>query len=317
VKTWSIPPHQVDVLRHRFPEIEFDNAHTADEAGVLLCDADVAFAPLLLPEWVEHAPKLRWVHSSAAAVEGLLPLPLLAQRGILVSNSRGVQAVAMAESVMGGLLVLARKYDRTLEAQREHRWIQNDFATDWPWLLHGKRMTIVGLGTIGTEVAKRAHAFGMKVAGVRRRMSEPKPHFVDRVLAPERLNEALEGCDVLVLSAPGVEATERIIGRAQLAMLAPGAVLVNVGRGRLVDEDAMIEAVRSHALGGAVLDVFEREPLPADSPLWDLPNVVITPHSSGMRATHWDDVIALFADNLERFRRGEPLRNMVDPGAGY
>ena len=291
--------------------------NSREEAGDALRDADVAFTPFLLPDWVDGAPRLRWVHSSAAAVEGLLPLPALAQRGILVSNSRGVQAIAMAENVIGGLLVLARKYNRTLDAQHDHRWIQNDLIEDWPWLLHGKRMTIVGLGTIGMEVAKRAHAFGIGVTGIRRRTGEPKPEFVDRVLAPEQLTDALAGCDILVLSAPGVEATKRIVGREQLAMLPPAAVLVNVARGQVVDEAAMIDALRSGALGGAVLDVFEREPLPGDSPLWDLPNVVITPHSSGFRATHWDDVVELFADNLERYQRGEPLRNVVDPAAGY
>lgn len=317
MKAWCIPPHQVDALRRRFPDLAFENVNSREEAGEALRDADVAFTPFLLPQWVDGASRLRWVHSSAAAVEGLLPLPTLAERGILVSNSRGVQAVAMAENVIGGLLVLARKYNRTLDAQRDHRWIQNDLIDDWPWLLNGKRMTIVGLGTIGMEVAKRAHAFGVTVTGIRRRTNEPKPAFVDRVLAPEQLGEALTGCDILVLSAPGVEATKRIVGREQLAMLATGAVLVNVARGQVVDEAAMIEALRSGALGGAVLDVFEREPLPADSPLWDLPNVVITPHSSGFRATHWDDVVELFAENLERFQRGEPPQNVVDPAAGY
>src|SRR3954469_15148490 len=144
VKAWSIPDAQVDVLRASFPDIEFLHARTADEARVQIAGADVAFTPFMTPEMVDNAPHLKWVHSPAAAVEGLLPLPALGERGITISNSRGIQAVPMAESVMGGLLVLARKYDRTLEAQREHRWIQNDLVSDWPWLLDGKRMTIVG-----------------------------------------------------------------------------------------------------------------------------------------------------------------------------
>jgi phosphoglycerate dehydrogenase-like enzyme len=223
----------------------------------------------------------------------------------------------MAENVLGGLLVLARKLNRTLEAQHEHRWIQNELIHDWPWLLHGKRMTIVGLGTIGTEVAKRAYAFGMHVTGIRRNVHRERPDFVQRVVPPERLYDALAACDVLVLSAPGVGATKGIIGAAQIAMLAAGAVIVNVARGQVVNEQAMIAALRDGRLSGAVLDVFEREPLDPASPLWDLPNVVITPHSSGFRASHWDDVIDLFAENLERFRRGETLQNVVDPNAGY
>jgi phosphoglycerate dehydrogenase-like enzyme len=317
VKAWCIPDAQVDALRRRFHDVEFVSVRNRADVPSALRDADAAFTPFLLPAWVAEAPRLRWVHSSAAAVEGLLPLPALEQRGIAVSNSRGVQAIAMAENVLGGLLVLARRLTRTLEAQREHRWIQNDLIGDWPWLLHGKRMTIVGLGTIGMEVARRAHAFGMAITGVRRNVDLPRPEFVDRVLPPAQLNEALSGCEVLVLSAPGVEATKRIIGSEQIARLAPGAVIVNVARGQVVDEATMIEALRSGRLGGAVLDVFEREPLDAASPLWDMPNVVITPHSSGFRASHWHDVVELFAENLERFRRGESLLNPVDPSAGY
>jgi phosphoglycerate dehydrogenase-like enzyme len=317
VKAWCIPDAHVDELRQCFPDAEFVYARTRDEAAEAVRTADAAFTPFLTPEMVASAPRLRWVHSSAAAVEGLLPLADLAHRNIVVTNSRGVQAVPMAEHVMGGLLVLSRKFDRMLDAQREHRWIQNDLCDDWPWLLHGKRMTIVGLGTIGIEVARRAHAFGMKVTGVRRRADQPRPSFVDRVVATTQLDDALAGCDIVVLSAPGVAATAGMIGAAQIDLLAPRAVIVNVARGAVVDEQAMIAALESGRLGGAVLDVFDREPLPADHPLWSTRNVVVTPHSSGFRASHWDEVVALFADNLRRYRLGDPLRNIVDPSAGY
>jgi phosphoglycerate dehydrogenase-like enzyme len=271
----------------------------------------------MTPEMVAAAPRLRWVHSSAAAVEGLLPLADLARREIVVTNSRGVQAIPMAEHVMGGLLVLSRRYDRMLDAQRERRWIQNELTNDWPWMLHGGSMTIVGLGTIGIEVARRAHAFGMSISGVRRRAAEPRPSFVDRVVGPDRLNDALMGCDVLVLSAPGVSSTQRMIGAEQLALLNDGAVVVNVARGQILDEAALLAALGSGKVRGAVLDVFDREPLDADSPLWSTPNVVITPHTSGFRASHWDEVTDLFSDNLRRFQSGEPLRNPVDAAAGY
>jgi phosphoglycerate dehydrogenase-like enzyme len=317
VQAWCIPDTQVTALRRAFPEIAF--THTRDQTETLraIPDADVCFTPFLTPEMVKAATHLRWVHSSAAAVEGLLPLALLAERDVAITNSRGVQAIPMAEHVMGGLLVLARKYDLTLAAQREHRWIQNELSRDWPWMLHGRTMTIVGLGTIGLEIARRAHAFGMRVTGVRRRVNEPRPEFVDRVVGPDRLADALAGCDVLVLSAPGIAATQRMIGAEQLAMLNPGAVLVNVARGQVVDDAALQRALESGQLGGAVLDVFDREPLESSSPYWTMPNVVITPHSSGFRESHWDDVVALFSDNLRRFQRGEPLRNIVDAAAGY
>lgn len=317
VKAWCIPDTQVAALRQRFPEIGFVHVADLDAARRVIADVDVAFTPFLTPDIVAAASRLRWVHSSASAVEGLLPLRELSARGITVTNSRGVQAIPMAEHVMGGLLVLTRRYDRMLAAQRDRRWIQNDLIDDWPTVLHGRTMTIVGLGTIGTEIAKRAHAFGMKITGIRRRTDESRPPFVERVLSPDQLDESLRGCDVLVLAAPAVASTQRMIRAEQLALLNPGALVVNVARGQIIDETALIEALETRRVGGAVLDVFDREPLDASSPLWSIPNVVITPHSSGFRATHWDEVIALFGDNLRRFRQGDSLRNVVDPAAGY
>jgi phosphoglycerate dehydrogenase-like enzyme len=317
VKAWCISDAHVDTLRGRFPDVEFVHAATLHDAQQAIEDVDVGFTPFLTPAMVAAARRLRWVHSSAAAVEGLLPLADLAERDVVVTNSRGVQAIPIAEHVMGGLLVLSRRFERMLAAQRERRWIQNELSDDWPWMLHGRKMTIVGLGTIGIEVAKRAHAFGMSVTGVRRRVDEPRPSFVDRVFGPDRLSEALTGCDVLVLSAPGVSSTQRMIGAEQLAMLNDGAIVVNVARGQIIEEAALRDALASGILGGAVLDVFDREPLEAASPLWSLPNVVITPHTSGFRASHWDDVIELFSDNLRRFRQGAPLCNVVDTTAGY
>jgi phosphoglycerate dehydrogenase-like enzyme len=317
VRAWSIPDAKFDELKRRFPKIDFVRAHTRNEAGELIDDVDICFTPFLNAEWIPKAQKLRWVHSSAAAVEGLLPLRELAARDIVVTNSRGVQAIAMAEHVIGGLLVLSRKFNRLLDAQRERQWIQNDLTEDWPWLLHGKQMTVVGLGTIGLEVAQRAHAFGMKVTGVRRRVEEKRPRFVDRVLSPEQIDDAVDGCDVLVLAAPGVSATKEMIQESHIARLNPGAIVVNVARGAVIDESALIRALETRRLGGAVLDVFNTEPLPVDSPFWSLPNVLVSPHSSGFRATHWDDVLDLFTDNLRRWLRGKPLRNLVDPAAGY
>jgi phosphoglycerate dehydrogenase-like enzyme len=318
VRAWRIPNEQVARLRERFPEITF--VHAEHEADALdgIVDADIAFSSRLTPEMVERAERLRWVHSGAAAVGGLLPLAELGRRDIRVSNSRGVQAIPMAEQVMCGLLVLARRMDLTLAAQREKRWIQEQLCnSDWPWMLHGRSMTIIGLGTIGTEVARRANAFGIRVTAVRRRPEEPKPAYVERVVGPGALPDALKGCDILVISAPFVAGTNRIIGREQITMMNDGAILVNVARGQIVDETAMIDALRNGKLGGAVLDVFDKEPLDESSPLWTLPNVVISPHSSGFRKSHWDEVIDLFSTNLQRYRRGESLLNPVDCEAGY
>jgi phosphoglycerate dehydrogenase-like enzyme len=178
-------------------------------------------------------------------------------------------------------------------------------------------MTVLGLGTIGQEVARRAHAFGMSVTGIRRRVEERVPPFVSNVVGPDRLHDALRGCDVLVISAPFLPGTDSLIGAKEIALLNGGAIIINVARGRIVDEAALIAAIRSGHLGGAVLDVFEREPLDPGSPLWSFPNVIISPHSAGVRPDHWDEVIDLFSENLRRFQRGEPLLNLVNCDAGY
>ena len=222
VKAWSIPDTHAAALVAAFPDVEFVRVHNIDDAARAIVDVDAAFTPRLTAEMVATAPKLRWVHSPAAAVEGLLPLETLAAHNILVTNSRGVQAVPIAEHVMGGILMLSRRFNRTLDAQRERQWIQNDLAEDWPWLLSGQRMTIVGLGTIGIEIAKRAHAFGIHVTGIRRTVDAPRPSFVERVVGPDQLDDVLTNCDLLVLSAPGVSSTHRLIGEQQLARLNRG-----------------------------------------------------------------------------------------------
>jgi len=236
----------------------------------------------------------------------------------VVTSSRGIQAAPMAEFVIGGLLVLSRRFHLMLAAQRERRWVQDELTRDvWPWSVRGRSMTIVGFGTTGQEVARRAHAFGMRVIGIRRRVEQPKPDFVDRIAGPGELDGALRGCDVLVISAPFIAETNGLIGGERLAMLKPGAIVINVARGQIIDETALIAALEKGHLGGAVIDVFRHEPLDPASVLWAMPNVIISPHVSGVRPDHWDEVIDLFSENLRRFQRGEPLLNPVDVRAGY
>jgi phosphoglycerate dehydrogenase-like enzyme len=196
-------------------------------------------------------------------------------------------------------------------------WAQNEMAgEDMPSLVDGRRMGIVGLGTIGQAVAVRAAALGMRVTGIRRRPERGAPPGVD-VLGPLDLDRLLATSDVLVLAAPWTAATDRLLGRKAIERMKRGAVLINVARGQLVDEDALTAALAGGHLGAAALDVFSSEPLAPASPLWSLPNVLITPHTSGFRADHWDAVIDLFSENLRRFEAGEPLLNVVDCEAGY
>ena len=317
VKAWRIPEGLVARIRRELPEHQIAFTTDGDEAARLIVDVEAGMIPWMTPPILSAAKKLRWVHSSAAAVADLLPLEELHRRGIAVTNSRGVQAIPMAEQVMAGLLALARRLDLAIVAQRDRQWIQERLGeVDRPWAVHGKTMTIVGLGTIGMAVAERAHGFGMRIVGVRRRLDRGAPSYI-RVLPPDKLDEALGGSDVVVIAAPSVAQTMRMIGAPQLELLKSGAILVNVGRAQLVDTAAMIEALESGRLGGAVLDVFDKEPLDPASPLWAMPNVIVTPHSAGFRSGHWEEISDLFIENVRRFSRAEPLLNPVDALAGY
>lgn len=318
VKAWRISDELVARIRRERPDDTILHATTADEATRDIVGVDAGLIPWMTPAILSAATRLRWVHSAASAVGDLLPLPELARRSIVVTNSRGVQAVPMAEQVMAGLLALARRLDLTIIAQRERRWIQEQLGeVDRPWTLHGKSMTIVGLGSIGLAVAARAHAFEMRITGVRRRPEQGSPSYMERVLGTDRLTDALAGADVVVIAAPLVADTMRLIGAAELGRLNRGAILVNVGRAQVVDTAAMIESLNTGQLGGAVLDVFDKEPLDPSSPLWTMANVIITPHSAGFRADHWDEVVDLFLDNVQRYERGSQLLNVVDREAGY
>jgi phosphoglycerate dehydrogenase-like enzyme len=235
-----------------------------------------------------------------------------------VTNSRGIQSTAIAEHVMACLLALSRGLPAIVRRQDARVWAQNEMVGDRsPWLVHGRRMGIIGLGTIGRAVAVRAAALGMEVVGVRRRPEQGGGPGVARVVGPSQVNEVLTTSDVLVLAAPWTGATDRLLDAAALARMQRGAVVINVARGQLVDETALASSLATGHLGGAALDVFTEEPLPPTSPFWSLPNVIVTPHTSGFRADHWDAVIALFEEQLRRFLAGEPLHNLVDCEAGY
>jgi len=230
-----------------------------------------------------------------------------------------LQSTPIAEHVLAVLLALAKQIPFVIDNQRERRWAQNDFAgARLPWLLKGRTLGLIGAGTIGSEIARLAAAFGMHVVALTRRgNSAEAEEGVREVLPPRSLDTLLERSDVLVIAAPLTPETLNMIGAPQIARMKRGSVLINVGRAKIVDHVALAEALRSGQLGGASLDVFHQEPLSPDDPLWTLPNVILTPHTSGFRHGHWDEVIDLFADNLQRFLTGQPVRYRIEPGLGY
>ena len=317
VDAWTIPASHVDELRTRFPHITFSHSTSRESDIELGVDADAAFALALSTEAVAQAKQLRWLHCSGHAV-GHFPLGELAARGVTVTNSRGIQAVPIAEHVMACLLALARKLPHTLRDQQERAWRPNALTGETsPWLLAKRTLGVIGVGTLGQAIGVRAAAFGMRVIGMRRSPARGLPAGFDEVMGPADRNRLLAAADVVVLAAPLTTETHRLLDAAAIAAMKPGAILINVARGELIDEAALAEALESGRMGGAALDVFAKEPLPSDSPLWSLPNVIVTPHNSGFRSGHFDAVIDLFAENLQRFERGVELLNVVDLGTGY
>ncbi|HXW05013.1 MAG TPA: D-2-hydroxyacid dehydrogenase [Vicinamibacterales bacterium] len=313
---WRIPAPHVERLRREFPGHDFVQAHDEQEAQRLVADAEAAFSSHMTPALLAAAPRLRWIHSPAAGVGSML-FPALQHGPVLVTNSRGMAADTMAEHVLAVTLAMFRRLPHALRSQARREWAQDAIGRAASRTIAGSRVLIVGLGATGLAVATRMHALGAEVTGIRRRVENSRPDAVARVAPPSRLRELLPAADVIVLSAPHTPETRHMIGEAELAAMSPRALLVNVSRGRLVDEAALVRALAAGRPGEAALDVFQQEPLPPGSPLWTLPNVLITPHTSGFRADHWDAALRLFAENLRRLDAGLPLRNMVDKEAGY
>lgn len=255
------------------------------------------------------AHRLRWVHALGAGVENLCGD--VAGTGILVTNNH-VHGDAIAEHVFGMILAHTRKMREAFAHQEARRWAHRDLVCQG---LAGRTMGVLGLGTIGRQVASRAAAFKMRVWGTKR-TPEPVPG-AERVLPPDGLDAVLRVSDALVLTLPLTPETRGLLGRREIALLPGGAFVVNVGRGGLLDEAALAEAVREGRLGGAGLDVFQEEPLPDTSPLWGLPRVIMTPHVSGDFPGYMDRLVPLFCDNLRRYLAGEPLAHVVDTARGY
>jgi len=280
----------------------------------ILAEADILFDfdqhdPASLPR---RAPQLRWVQSTSAGIGELLARTGLRTAPITYTTAAGVHARSLAEFALLGLLYFFRDMPHLEAAKREQVWERYTVRG-----LEGARVLVAGLGSIGREIALRCSQFGVEVWGTRRSAAERPPEGVVRLLPHAGFQEALGEVDALILSCPLTDETRRMVDRPEFNALKPGAVLVNVARGGVVYEAAMIEALQDGRLSGAALDVFETEPLPAESPIWTLPNVIFSPHSASTVAAENRRIVDIFLDNLGRFSRGEPLRNLNDPARGY
>jgi len=271
----------------------------------------------LRPEQLRHARALRWIHSTATGVAQLL-YPELTSSGIAVTNASGLFSVPMAEHTIGLLLALARNFPDSVRYQDAGKWSVQELW-DRPQRLqeiNGRLLLIVGYGSIGRELAKRARAFELRVWGVTRGGRGDRTH-AERILPVSELEEALPEADYVVLSAPETPETSRLMNAGRIARMKRGARLVNIARGSLVDEPALIRALEEGRLAGAALDVAGKEPLPADSPLWRVPNLFLTPHTSAVSERLWERETALLLRLLEEWFSGRELSNRVDFARGY
>lgn len=289
--------------------IEGDGEIDGDPQG-----AEVALVPYNLDAETFHqllssVPTLRWVHSTTDGVDNLL-FPEISEFDVVLTNASGIFDIPIAEMVLSYILTVGKRLPEFMTQQRAHYWNELRLRE-----LRQLTVGIVGLGGIGSEVARLCQAFGMRVLGMRR---HPRPHqFADEVLGPDQLHDLLAESDYVVISCPLTEETRGLIGPAELDAMAPEAWLINIARGPVVDQEALIETLWERRIGGACLDVFAEEPLPDDSLLWDLPNVIVTPHNAWSSPLLMDREAELFLDNLRRYLADELLQNVVDKDAGY
>jgi phosphoglycerate dehydrogenase-like enzyme len=302
----------------------------ADASGVTV--ADLAEVDALWGELpaggLASAPRLRWMARAGAGVEDL-DLAGLTGRGVLVTNASGLHASSMGEYVLGAMLFAFQHQAARVDLQRAHRW---DPQVAWADPLRGRTVAILGYGSIGREVARLADAFGMRVLALKLRpdqrhddgymapgTGDPEGRIPERIAGLGELPAVLGEADVIVIALPLTPETRGILGRAALAACRPGAWIVNVGRGPMIDESALVDALRAGRLGGAYLDVFDEEPLPAGHPYWDTPNLFVSPHIAGVNSyeRYWQMLGGLLEENARRLLAGQPLLNTIDPVRAY
>jgi len=318
---------QIDAIKQNMPDSSsFVQSRDVEVIRQLAPEVEI-LAGWIDPAWLYEMPKLRWAQQWGAGANWLMSHPDLRQAAFILTNAVGVHAVQISEHVFAMILAFARNLPNAIAAQSAGVWARVKHPSeplDTPFAfssgdlfeLADQTLLILGAGAIGERVAKLAQAFDMHVIGMRRNPEKTSP-YVDEMVGPGRLREVLGSADFVVNALPLTTATKHLLGADELAAMKRSAYLVNIGRGSTVDESALINALQINAVAGAALDVFEEEPLPDSSPLWTMPNVLITSHYSGASPRYHERAVEIFLDNLQRYQNGLPLRNVVDKQAGY
>ena len=320
VSTYRFTPTSQQILRDA-ANAEVVCVSSQEELSASLPEAEILCAFNVPENWAELAPHLRWLQYPGAGVDGLRPSGLLDQQDrVQITTASGIHATTISEYVFGSMLMFNWNWPQMVRLQDGHVWAR---SSGWYHLggreLEGATLGVVGVGSIGRRIAQLGRAFGMRVLGMRRSFTQrgETDSDLEQSYPPERLQEMLGQCDYVVLCVPLTADTEHLIGEAELRAMKNDAYLVNIARGHVIDEQALVRALREGWIGGAGLDVAEVEPLPSNSPLYGMPNVIITPHVAGL-SIHYDQRLTrLFAENLRRYRAGEPLFNRFDPARGY
>lgn len=318
LELWNVPKWFGERLHNEFQQLEIVQRSNYDHVEQYLRDAEVMFTLSLRPEQFTAAKQLRWIQTPTAAVHQFM-FPELINSEVVLTNSTEVHGPVVAEHVIALIFALAKKIPQAALLQQEHVWGQEPMWNEPPHLreIAGATLGLVGVGSIGRRVADMASALGMRVIAVREHIDRPVPKGVQKIFAFHDLDELLRQSDYIVLAAPLTPATQGLMNADRLAKMKSSAFLINVGRGPQVDEAALAEALCAKRIGGAALDVFEKEPLPSDSSLWSLENLLITPHTAGLTEKLWYRHYDLFSDNLRRYLAHQPLQFVVDKHRGY
>jgi phosphoglycerate dehydrogenase-like enzyme len=314
---WRPPPWFIEKLRADFPETEIAYSPQKRDDAEALRGADVLIGWSLSPEQLRAATNLRWVYSITAAVDQFLYPELIASE-IAISNAGSVHGPVVAEHAIAMLLALAKRLPSAVRYQDRRKWAMEAIWNEQPRPreVRGANLLVIGLGSIGAEVAQMAAALKMNVIGVREH-PERGTAGAHEVMGYEALDIAIGRADFVVLAAPLTPRTRHLIDNRRLQLFKPSAFLINVSRGALVEESALVKALREHKIAGAALDVFEQEPLSRWSPLWKMPQALITPHTAFLTANVWHRHYEVFTANLKRYMAGQPIEGVVDKSRGY